>query len=484
MAGTSSVPPIQFTLTGLVLPEESDILAGVQADQNAAFGGNLNPALNTPQGQLATSQSACIANANATFAEFVNQVDPDTADGFMQDAIARIYFLTRQPGTPTAVQCLITGLFGTVIPVGAQAIDTSGNIYICTQEGTIPSGGSITLSFANQVNGPVGCPANTLNAIYQAIPGWDSINNPADGVEGTNVETRAAFEFRRKNSVASGANGSMPSIYAAVFAVPGVIDAYVTQNNTLSVVAVGSTNFPVTPKSVYVAVVGGASEAVATAIWNNTNVGAEYQSTFTGTGSQAAGVVTISATSVGHLQVGQVLSGTGVSAGSVITSFGTYTVALGTGTVNVSTSATHSSGTVLVAGSTVGATIVHEQVTDPSPYQIPIPTYPVNYISPASTPIFFAVQIASSTSLPANIVSLVQQAILASFNGTDGSLRARIASLVLASKFYGPVSLIGPEVSILSILIGLSASPTQTSVQMGIDQAPVTDVAHISVTLI
>ena len=483
MSGTSSVPQIEFTLTGLVIPDEPSLLAGVQADQNAAFGGNLNPALNTPQGQLASSQTAIIGNCNATFAKYVNQVDPDTADGFMQDAIARIYFLTRQPGTPTAVQVLCTGLFGTTIPVNAQAQDTSGNIYLCTQEGTIGVSGNVTLAFANSVNGPIACPSGTLTQIYQAIPGWDSVTNPSDGVAGSNVETRAAFEFRRKNSVAAGANGSIPAIYAAVFAVPGVIDAYVTQNKTLATVLTGSTNFPIAPKSVYAAVVGGDALAVATAIWNNTNVGAEYQSTFVGTGSQAAGVVTVSATTSGLLQVGQVLSGTGVTAASVITSFGTYTVAAGTGTVNVSTSATVGSGTVLVTGSTVGATLVTEAVTDPSPYQIPIPTYPVTFVAPAATPIKFAVQLANNTSLPVNIVTLVQQAIIASFNGTDGSLRARVASLVLASKFYGPVSLIGPEVSILSILIGISTA-TLTSVQMGIDQAPTIDATNISVALI
>lgn len=405
MASTSSVPPVQFTLTGLVLPEEPAILAGVQADWNAALGGNLNPALNTPQGQLASSQTAIIGNANATFAEFVNQVDPDTADGFMQDAIARIYFLTRQPGTPTAVQCLCTGLFGTPIPVGSQAQDTSGNIYICTQAGVIPAGGSITLGFANQLNGPIACPAGTLTQIYQAIPGWDSIANAVDGVAGANVETRAAFEFRRKNSVAAGANGSMPAIYAGVFAVPGVIDAYVTQNSNLTVTNTGSTNYPVAAKSVYVAVVGGDALEVAEAIWNNTNIGALYNGNTTVT------------------------------------------------------------------------------VTDPSPYAIPIPTYPVSFERPTATPIKFAVQIASSTALPVNIVTLVQQAIIASFNGTDGSARARIASLVLASKFYGPVSLIGPEVSILSILIGISTA-TLTNVQMGIDQAPTIDVSNITVTLV
>jgi hypothetical protein len=56
------------------------------------------------------------------------------------------------------------GLPGTIIPTGnaqePQAEDENGNLYYCVQGGTIPSGGSITLDFANveaasdSVNGP------------------------------------------------------------------------------------------------------------------------------------------------------------------------------------------------------------------------------------------------------------------------------------------------------------------------------------------
>ena len=65
MASSSSVPPLEFTPAGVVLPQESAVLAGVQADYDAAFGGGLNPALETPQGQLASSQAAIIADKNA-----------------------------------------------------------------------------------------------------------------------------------------------------------------------------------------------------------------------------------------------------------------------------------------------------------------------------------------------------------------------------------------------------------------------------------
>jgi hypothetical protein len=71
---------------------------------------------------------------------------------------------------------------------------------------------------------------------------------------------------------------------------------------------------------------------------------------FSGTGSQAAGVVNITATASGQLAVGVELAGAGVEPDSIITSFGTYTVLAGTGTVNVNTSGTVSSAAITAAG--------------------------------------------------------------------------------------------------------------------------------------
>lgn len=273
---TTHVQPVEFTPAGLEVPQASDVLAGVMEDINDAFGGTLTQGLNTPQGQLASSNAAIVNDANAVFAEFVNQVNPDTADGFMQDAIARIYFLTRSPGAPTVVQCLCTGLFGTIIPVGAEARDSSGNRYVCTAEGIIPFGGSITLPFANILNGPIPCAPNTLTTIVRAVIGWDTINNPSSGALGRDVESRAEFEYRRSQSVALNARGSLPSIYAAVFDVEGVLDVYATENVTNAPLEVGSTDYELVPHSLYVAVVGGNQNDIAQAIWSKKDVGCDY----------------------------------------------------------------------------------------------------------------------------------------------------------------------------------------------------------------
>ncbi len=401
----SSVPKIQFTPAGLVIPAETAVLAGVQDDINAAFGGGLNPALETPQGQLASSQAAIIGDKNNEFALFVNQVDPQYAADRFQDAIGRIYFLTRKPATPTTVQATVNGLAGTVIPGGTLAQDTSGNTYACSGDVTIDATGSVTAEFQNIETGPIPCAAGTLTQVYQAVPGWDAITNAADGTLGNNVESRADFEYRRKNSVAKNGTGTPQAIYAEVFALADVLDVYVKDNPTGSAVNTGSTNYPIAAHSVYVAVVGGADADIASAIWRKKDLGCD---------------------------------------------------------TNGNTSAT---------------------VVDPSGYSYPQPSYSIKFQRPASLAVKFAVRIVNDPSLPSNIVTLVKNAIIARFNGADGTTRERIGATILASRYYGAVVSVASNVSLLDVLIGTS-SPTLTQINVGIDQRPTVSAADITVTLV
>lgn len=401
---TTAVPAIRFTPQGVTLPSDTDILAGVQEDWNYALGGGVNPALNTPQGQLASSTAAIIADKNSEIAYLCNQVDPQYASGRFQDALARIYFLTRKPATSTVVECVLTGLPGTVVPAATLARDTGGNTYTLLAAVTIDNGGTALGSFANTQTGPLPCPQGTLSQVYQAVLGWDTINNPSDGVLGQDVESPAEFEFRRQQSVAANGRGTVLAINAAVFSVANVLDCYVIDNPTNAIVPTGSTNYPVAPHSVYVAVVGGTSTDIAQAIWSKKDTGCDYN----------------------------------------------------------------------------GNTSV--QVIDGS-YQYPQPTYTVKFEIPTSLPIFFAVTIVNSPSLPANIVALVQQAIIAQFNGTNGSQRARIGSLIRAAAFYGVIASVNNSVLLVDCLIGTAANPSGTSVQAGIDQSPTISAANISVVL-
>ena len=281
MSGSTSVPQPTFGPNGFIAPDEADIYSGVFADLNAAFGGNLNPAVETPQGQWCSSLTAEIGAINDQFLYYTNGVDPALNSGRMQDAIGRIYFLSRIPAEPTVVQATCIGLPGTIIPTGALAVDTDDNLYVCTGGGTIPAGGSIVLPFSCTVTGPIACAATSLNTIYQQVIGWNSISNAADGVLGRNVETRAAFEARREASVALNSVGVLSAVRANVLAVSGVLDCYATENDTGSSVTIGG--YSVAAHSLYVCVSGGNALAVATAIWQKKPPGCAYNGNTTET---------------------------------------------------------------------------------------------------------------------------------------------------------------------------------------------------------
>lgn len=115
---TTNVPQLIFNEKGVNVPAESDILKGTLDDIDSAFGGGLNRNLEIPQGQLAPSLSAIIADKNNQVVTIANHVHPDYETGLFQDAIAKIYFLERKPATHSTATCTITGLLEPLLPMG------------------------------------------------------------------------------------------------------------------------------------------------------------------------------------------------------------------------------------------------------------------------------------------------------------------------------------------------------------------------------
>lgn len=402
----SNVPALQITPEGVTTPDSVTIRNGVLADENIAFGGDLDIVTpSTPQAYLADQLTSNISDSNAAIAYYVSQVDPATAEGRMQDAIARIYFLSRNGATSSVVIATCTGQPGSILPAGSLAQDDSNNLWQSTDVATFPAGGVISVQFVCLTLGPVQLGIGALTRIAQTSAGWDAITNAQAATVGSAVETRAAFERRRQESVAINSKGTPAAIRSAIWAVPGVLDVFVYDNYTNSTINYGSTSFPIVPHSVYVGVSGGTDADIAQAIFSRKNLGCD---------------------------------------------------------MNGNTSVT---------------------VQDTDGYEYPYPSYIYKFQRLASLPILVAVQLASNSSLPGNIVALTKAAVIATFNGVDGSQRARAGGQIFASNFYAGVASIGSSVSIIQIKIGI-VMPTLDSVSVGIDQTPTIQESNITVTLV
>lgn len=386
--GTTNVPAIQWGPLGPIAPTGPAVLAGVQADYNVAFNVTFNWNLNTPQGQLASSNAAAANNANQLIVYYATQVDPAYSKGRMQDAIGRITFQKRLSSIPTTIQVSCLGGVNVVIPAGptfGTLRDPSGNLYQCTQAGTIPAGGSITLTFAAVVPGPIAVPQSV--AIYQAIPGWDTAAI-ITGVQGQSVETSQQFELRRQQSVAKNSVNANASILGEVLGVPGVLDAYVIDNPSASPTTIRG--FTLIARSLYVAVTGGAAAAVAAAVMRKKPPGIPMN----------------------------------------------------------------------------GNTSVVVQDQNPA-YSPPLPSYTIIFQIPATLPIYFTFNLASSPLVPADATQQIQAAVIAAFNGTTPSTpsnnpsppRARIGSDIYASQYAAIISLLGSWAQVRSSNVGSANTP-------------------------
>jgi hypothetical protein len=108
----------------------------------------------------------------------------------------------------------------------------------------------------------------------------------------------------------------------------------------------------------------------------------------------------------------------------------------------------------------------------------------VSFLRPGSLPIFYKVTILNVPGLPSNYTALVQNAIIAQFNGENGNARARIGSTILAAQYYAVVAAIGQNITLVSIGVGSSANPTTSEFAVGIDQTPTLNAGDIAVTLV
>lgn len=270
---------ISVSPSGITTPQTSEIKQAFQDIFVNSLGAELNLDDATPQGVLIDDLTQAKQLSNSLLLYIFNQLNPETAEGIFQDALAKLYFIERKAATRSIVNCVCTGLAGTVLngvdsgnPALAQS--SNGDVFECVTGGTIPAGGSITLAFRSQETGEIPVTQNTVNKIYQTVIGWDSVNNAATGTVGSEQETRAEFAKRIIDSLAVNATGSLSALQSAIANLDGVTDYKLWENVTDS--SVTTRGVTLSPHSIWICVnsaVG--SDEMAEVIYKNKSGGSD-----------------------------------------------------------------------------------------------------------------------------------------------------------------------------------------------------------------
>ena len=260
--------------TGLIIPDTGAIQAQVIAEYQQIFGSDLVYTPNTPQGLLITAEVAArvaVANNNAALA---NQINPNYAGGIYADAIGALTNSPRTPATPSTVVATLTGVTGTIIPVGSQAQDSVyANLFQTTTQVTI-AGGTATVVMQSLENGPIVAGAGTLTQIVSDILGWESVTNADAAVLGTSAESDAQYLNQRRVTLAAQGASTAAAIISAVNQVQGVTSMSFLENVASTTQTIDGV--VMVSHSIYACVAGGTDLDVANAMQSKKSAGAAY----------------------------------------------------------------------------------------------------------------------------------------------------------------------------------------------------------------
>ena len=231
--------------TGIMIQTQTDILNAIINGTSTTpgliqiYGSGINVNSNSPDGQLINIFALAKLDVEQFCVNIYNSFDPDQAVGSALDAIAQYCGMTRNGGTYTTVQIVVNvsqnltlaGL-DTSTPYTVQ--DNAGNQYYLLVSASLTTGNN-TLTFRAANIGNVQTVINTITTPVTIVSGVVSVNNPNNALTtGVNQETDAAFRIRRQQTVALASTGNYAGMIAALYSVPGVVQAIIHENVTNS----------------------------------------------------------------------------------------------------------------------------------------------------------------------------------------------------------------------------------------------------------
>lgn len=190
--------------TGVVSPDTSTVLSGVEAEWRQALGEDLVTTPDTPQGVLITQEALSRSQVAENNAQIANQFNPNTSGGIFLDAVcALIGEVERRPAMSSViVDVEVAGIPGTVIPSGSLARAQDNTTWSTTSEVTLDGLGQGLARFVCTEAGPIACLPGQLFEPLTSILGWETVTNTNAAVLGTDEQSDAELQYLRRATLA------------------------------------------------------------------------------------------------------------------------------------------------------------------------------------------------------------------------------------------------------------------------------------------
>ena len=233
------------TDNGIVVPDDSEVLLGIQQKFQEIFGAEIDLSAETPVGRLIEAFAVIVKSTLGVTAQSANQFNINESTGVYLDALAEIFNIKRIAETKTQIKirCYFSGnSSGTAtIPAGSlimapstgaifsidKAIQNTAdpdqmddnNRYFADGTATATRGGAVNIA------------AGGVNTIQTPVMGWVAVRNLETIHTGTDLETDEALRSRIKLSRHIG-GGFVEGLLSGIRRLPGVNTACVIENSS------------------------------------------------------------------------------------------------------------------------------------------------------------------------------------------------------------------------------------------------------------
>lgn len=250
------------TSAGIIVPNDTNVLSGIQTKFQEIFGTDIDLSAETPVGRLIEAYAVLVKSTLGVTAQTANQFNINEATGIYLDALAQVYDIKRIAGTKTriTIKCTFSdNASGTsTIPAGAL-IMCSANGALFSIDSDIPNKGEqdengtyYAVGTATAITaGPIVAPPGTVNSIQTAVLGWVGVTNTPTTYTGTDMETDEEFRKRIMASRPVGI-GFITHLASALNRLDGVYSSCVLENNTGTEIVKKDIVLP--PHSIYIGI--------------------------------------------------------------------------------------------------------------------------------------------------------------------------------------------------------------------------------------
>lgn len=257
--------------SGTIVPNDAEIISGVQERFKDIFGAELDLSAETPVGRLIEAFSVLVKTTLGVTAQCANQFNPEIATGPFLDSIAAIFNLKRNPPlrTEIKVRCFFSNnTTASDIPAGTSVMSSETGDTFTIQSPIIAStatpigegrfyGESIAIA---DEYGPVPGTVGTVDVLQNSGMGWLGVTNTELIKVGRFEETDEEFRKRIRETRAIG-TGSLLQIKSRLGRIDGVYAMAVVENNDSDELYNNGITIP--PHSIFICVYTGSS-AVST----------------------------------------------------------------------------------------------------------------------------------------------------------------------------------------------------------------------------